>query len=146
MNVLVQPRPIVQRAVAGLVEGQEESKQAVLTPAEHDSREIDRRFDETFLHEHVAGDGEDDVRNVQDPKRHVVIVGLHLQISGHALDLGIGDVGTINEGNNEEPNERREELEVALPVQSPLHGLIDDKGTVMHLGGSGIVLVAFLAI
>jgi hypothetical protein len=71
------------------------------TPAKHETRQIHRWLDKILLHEHVAGNGKTDVRDIQDPKRHVVVGGFHLQICSHAFDLGIGDVGPINERNHE---------------------------------------------
>ncbi len=116
----------------------------LLTPAEHDSGQIHGWFDKALLHEHIAGYSKTDVGDVQDPQRHVVVIAFHLQIRGHALDLGIGDVGPIDEGNHEEEDEGGEELEVALPIESPLHRLIHDEGLIMIIDDRDLSWVGLL--
>jgi hypothetical protein len=52
-----------------LAEGSGE-EEVTLTPAEHNPGKINSWPDEASLHENVTGDGEDYIRDIQDPKRH----------------------------------------------------------------------------
>lgn len=96
----------------------------ILTPKNHNRAQPCARCD--LLQNNVARHLEEDIRDEEDEQRDVVLFTLEPEAFFKTLDFRIPDVGAVEEGEEEEDEERRDNVEVALPLEflqgSGVHG------------------------
>ncbi|KKA21578.1 hypothetical protein T310_4365 [Rasamsonia emersonii CBS 393.64] len=134
--VLVRPCPRVVRPkhhvsnqqISGLTASE-------LTPAEH---EHGQNLRAKLLDEQVGGHAKDDVGDREDGDGDIVVIALHVQRLGHARDLGVADVGAVEEGDQEQHPEDGHDAQVQLPEQLLLQGWVNWGPRAVEFGGGGV--------
>lgn len=101
-------------------------------PAEHEER--DPAAGAQLLEEHVAGDLEDGVGDEEDHEGDDELVvghvrrGLHVVAGARVEDLGVADVGAVEEAEEVDGGGEGDDAEILLPDEAPLCLGVDGRG------------------
>lgn len=102
------------------IEGEEDGR----TEEKHHQAKPVVRLHAMPIEKDVARHLEQHKRQEEDPDGGIVAVVRHVQVGFEAVELGVGDVHTVEERGEVEPAEDGDEADVAFPGDSAVQGRI----------------------